>query len=680
MYFKDKDNTNIDDEFDDGNILSKILNILNKYKLIIIIALILIFVIVFILLFSNRKVTNYLALEGEEYITIYQNEDYIEPGYDAYNSKNQQLNNQVKVLTNIDTSKVGEYEITYSLGEITKTRKVKVIEKPKEYTYIYLKSVNDSINVYLKVGEEYIEPGYKVYSTTGKDYTSKVKVTGSVDTTKKGSYQLVYSLIDENGVTINETRTIIVMDSEIGLSLSTTEYTNKDITINVNVIDNYFEYLILPDGNKVNKSTYEYVVNQNGTYTFETRNKKGLTKEESITVSNIDKTEPTGTCTGKYGNGKTTLTINAKDSSGIRKYIIDNKSYMKNIITLYEEKKNANVTIQDNSGNTKTISCNITKDNLSGSVSSSSSSNKPSSSNNQQSSNAPTIVNIAKDGVLINITAQKKQADIAGYYFSYTNKRPNKNGAYVKTSNTTLQVARLPGTTYVWVEDTNGNISAYKTITIDNSVVINTKGKILQGTTLKTALERKGGSKTEFNKLIARSAMAAGLYTKEAAATTAVTLIGVLDKQYGVRLPYRAGGKNTYYGVSNIWGEKINDANYPYRGFDCDGFTHWSYFNAGLKIKVTTTKENYWYWDRIPFSKEEAEIGDIISQYKPTAHVKIIVGKTDTGFIVAHANGKSNGVWINVHPYTDTEGFTLIKGSEIASYYEKDTTSYPPAF
>ena len=304
MYFKDKDNTNIDDEFDDGSIFSKILNILNKYKLIIIIALILIFVIVFILLFSNRKVTNYLDLEGEEYITIYQNEDYIEPGYDAYNSKNQQLNSQVEVLTNIDTGKIGEYEITYSLGEITKTRKVKVIEKPKEYTYIYLKSVNDSINVYLKVGEEYIEPGYKVYSTTGKDYTSKVKVTGSVDTTKKGSYQLVYSLIDENGVTINETRTIIVMDSEIGLSLSTTEYTNKDITINVNVIDNYFEYLILPDGSKVNKSTYKYYINQNGTYTFKTINKKGLTKEESITVSNIDKTPPTGTCTGKYGNGK----------------------------------------------------------------------------------------------------------------------------------------------------------------------------------------------------------------------------------------------------------------------------------------------------------------------------------------------------------------------------------------
>ena len=425
MYFKDKDNTNIDDEFDDGSIFSKILNILNKYKLIIIIALILIFVIVFILLFSNRKVTNYLDLEGEEYITIYQNEDYIEPGYDAYNSKNQQLNSQVEVLTNIDTSKVGEYEITYSLGEITKTRKVKVIEKPKEYTYIYLKSVNDSINVYLKVGEEYIEPGYKVYSTTGKDYTSKVKVTGSVDTTKKGSYQLVYSLIDENGVTINETRTIIVMDSEIGLSLSTTEYTNKDITINVNVIDNYFEYLILPDGNKVNKSTYEYVVNQNGTYTFKTINKKGMTKETSIKVTNIDTEAPNGSCTLNYTNSGSVIVVDANDISGVRKYEYDGKYYMVGNIKLSTYVDKANVVIHDNAGNSRTISC--------------------------KSEAIPIITKISKDKTVVTIEAKKVDVDIVGYYFSYNNKMPDENGGYLAMNKTIIDVVRLVGTTYVWV-------------------------------------------------------------------------------------------------------------------------------------------------------------------------------------------------------------------------------------
>ena len=369
MYLRNKEDTNIDNEFKNKKSFSK--------KIILGVFVVLLLVTVLFIVINSKKTINYLELNGENEITIYQNEDYIEPGYDAYNSKNQKLNNQVEVLTNIDTSKIGEYEITYSLGEITKTRIVKVIEKPKEYTYIYLKSVDGSINVYLGLGEKYIEPGYKVYSTTGKNYEDKVKITGNVDTNKKGSYQLIYSLIDESGVTINETRTIIVMDSEIGLSLNTTEYTNKEITINVNVIDNYFEYLILPDGSRVTKSTYEYTVNKNGTYMFKTINKKGITKEESIEVTNIDKTNPTGTCTGKYGNGKTVLTVNAQDASGIRKYIIENKTYMKSPITIYEEKKSIKVTIEDKAGNINVIGCNINKTNTNPS-SSNPSSSKPS--------------------------------------------------------------------------------------------------------------------------------------------------------------------------------------------------------------------------------------------------------------------------------------------------------------
>ncbi len=39
------------------------------------------------------------------------------------------------------------------------------------------------------------------------------------------------------------------------------------------------------------------------------------------------------------------------------------------------------------------------------------------------------------------------------------NNLPNKNsGGYVATSNGSIEVVRLPGTTYVWVEDIYGNI------------------------------------------------------------------------------------------------------------------------------------------------------------------------------------------------------------------------------
>ena len=295
---------------------------------------------------------------------------------------------------------------------------------------------------------------------------------------------------------------------------------------------------------------------------------------------------------------------------------------------------------------------------------------KPSTSTDK---NKTHITSIDKDGILITVNAKVVDDSVSGYYFSYSSNKPTKEDGYLSTSNTNVDVVRLPGTTYVWVEDSNGNINGPETVTISSSSIINTKGTIIKGKTLSTVLTEKGSSTTEFNKLIARSVRAAGLYTPEAAATAAVTLVGVLDQEYNIRLPYRVGGKNNFYGVSGIWGQKISDT--EFRGFDCDGFTHWSYWNAGMKLDLSR-EHNYWYWDRIPFSKEEGEIGDIISQYVPNNHVKIIVGKTDTGFIVAHANGTSAGVWINVHPYSDTENFTIIKGSKIASYYEKD--SNPP--
>ena len=89
MYFQDsKKETNIDEEFENKDLPSKILKIFNKYKLFIILGIIaIILIIIMILLFTNKKVTNYLILNGEENIILYQNSDYIEPGYYAYNSK-----------------------------------------------------------------------------------------------------------------------------------------------------------------------------------------------------------------------------------------------------------------------------------------------------------------------------------------------------------------------------------------------------------------------------------------------------------------------------------------------------------------------------------------------------------------------------------------------------------------
>ena len=360
MYFNEnKKNTNIDNDFKQNKFN------FNKWKTPIIILGIIIFLItIIIFIFQKKEITNYyLILNGEENITLYQGIDYIEPGYNAHNSKNEDLTNEVIIKSTLDTNKIGEYQITYTIGNIIKTRTITIVEKPKEYTYIYLKTVNNDINVYLNIGEKYTEPGYQVFSSTGLDLTNQVKITGNVDTSKKGTYKLIYSVIDSNNITITAERNIIVMDTEINLSLNKTSYVNTDINIKILITDNYFDYMILPNGEKTTKTNLSYPVSTNGKYTFTVYNKKGNKKESSIEVTNIDKTPPTGSCSGSYKEGISSINITANDNIGIDKYVINNTKYTSNKITINSEIKTANITIYDKVGNTKNITCNLKNNN-----------------------------------------------------------------------------------------------------------------------------------------------------------------------------------------------------------------------------------------------------------------------------------------------------------------------------
>ena len=387
MYFKNKKNTNIDSEFEDGNSFFKILKLIYNYKNIFIIGLILIVLLIGIIIFLNFRVTNYLYLVGEDNITIYMGSDYIEPGYYAYNSKNVNLNNAVKIKSTLNTDKIGVYEITYSINDVVKKRRVIVVDKPQEYIYIYLKPVKNNIDIYLKKGDDYIEPGYQVFSSIGKTLNNEVKVTGRVDTSKVGNYKLVYSVVDSAGVTVSVSRTVIVMDADVRLSLSNNNYTKDDVNIEILVVDNYFDYIILPNGNKITDSSYSYKVSNNGIYKFMVYSKKGLMKEASIEIKNIDREAPTGSCEARINSNSSVITINAKDVSGIKKYSYNGKDYNSNMIKLSFSVDNASVTVYDNAGNSSVLNCKTIV------TVPASSSSKPASSSSKPSNTKPIIDN-----------------------------------------------------------------------------------------------------------------------------------------------------------------------------------------------------------------------------------------------------------------------------------------------
>lgn len=215
MYFKEKENTNIDEELQGKKGFD-----IKKYKplLLIICVVLIIFVIIIMVVNSMKKptpepvaVTTYsIELTGAKSMIITLGNDYIEPGYLAYDSNGNDLTNQVKVSSNINPNEVGNYEITYTVADKTEVRYIEIKEQSEE-TYIYLKGKK---NIYLSLSEKYNEPGYVAHDTIEGDVTKKVKVSGKVNNKQKGLYKIVYSYTNANNITTQVERNVIVGENK----------------------------------------------------------------------------------------------------------------------------------------------------------------------------------------------------------------------------------------------------------------------------------------------------------------------------------------------------------------------------------------------------------------------------------------------------------------------------------
>ena len=462
-------------------------------------------------------------LNGEKTITIYTGSNFKEPGFVAESSINGDISSYVKIDGEVNTKKPNTYKITYTLDYkgVTPTRTRKVIVKDKNDTTVskendeLVLTLNGSQNISILKGSEYKEKGAKAVDNKGKDISKKIKITGNVNTNIAGTYKVTYSIINSKNSSLELTRLVTVSDMSATITPNIQTATNSTITLNIAVKADKFSHIKLPNGQIVTTNNYNYQVGKNGKYSFEIYNTDKLAKKYTYEVKNIDKERPTGSCEVTQNAKETFITINAKDNVGIKNYVYNNNVYTTNKITTSETVTKAVVTIYDEANNQTQITC--------------------------QSKN-PIISKLTKDGVIITVESKKTSADIAGYYFSYNNQLPDKNsGGYIATNKEKIDLVRLAGTTYVWVEDKNGMISSPKTISIDNSALLLTresKYKILQKTTLEDYLKNKGWSIEELNKLIIRSVRAAGLYSPEAAATSAVALQTVLAQKYNLKLPY----------------------------------------------------------------------------------------------------------------------------------------------
>ena len=344
--------TNIDKLLKEKNI-----NINLKPILVIIILIVIVVTIIFLI--PKKKIEYFLTLNGDSDLVLYAGTEYIESGFNAYDSKGNNYNEEVIINGDINTSITGNYIISYQFKDITESRYITIIPETHKKTILGLYGKSLMI---IPLNSNFIDPGYYAIDSdyTNKEIEEKVQVTGLVDTSTKGTYKIIYTLVNDKGISYIKERTVIVTDSEFTLDYNPKEITNNEISITGLITNDYYEYLLLPNGEKETNRNITYKVTENNTYKFILYSKDGTSHEEEIKITNIDKKKPSGSCFGYYSNNKSIVTIYANDDNEIKQYEINGNTYINNKIELNGVYQSLNVIIYDKANNTEEITCTMT--------------------------------------------------------------------------------------------------------------------------------------------------------------------------------------------------------------------------------------------------------------------------------------------------------------------------------
>ena len=121
----------------------------------------------------------------------------------------------------------------------------------------------------------------------------------------------------------------------------------------------------LPNGQVTTKNMIEYSVNENGNYKFLIYDIENTYVTETVSVTNINRTAPSGSCNVIVYTNYADISVTASSSIGISgyKYIINNQETSYNSSFNYRVNNNSikivSVKVKDIIGNVKQIDCNI---------------------------------------------------------------------------------------------------------------------------------------------------------------------------------------------------------------------------------------------------------------------------------------------------------------------------------
>ena len=310
---------------------------------------------------SNKEITDYITLNGDEVIIVAKGMGFYDPGYKS--------NDLITVIGNVG-SEEGVYNIYYKTKNSNHMaiRKVIIIDNlniRSLFPYIALKGEEV---IYIVEGNIYNELGVTGKDTVDGDISSNVKIEGKVDTLVPGEYTITYILTNSRGYsnTIKRKVNVISQNSDlvVDYTISPEVDTNEEVSIKLSISGEYNK-IVYP--NKQEGRDLTYIINENGTYKFSVYDIYNRIIEKEIVIDNIDRTVPQGTCkaTLYYNKTEIKVTMSTKREISSYEYIIDgvssNSTQTNTYISTKVKPSSIKVKVKDSINNQNEIIC--TKEN-----------------------------------------------------------------------------------------------------------------------------------------------------------------------------------------------------------------------------------------------------------------------------------------------------------------------------
>ena len=160
-----------------------------------------------------------ITILGDNPTSVVQNTTYTDAGATAKDTIDGTVS--VKSISNVDTSTLGEYTITYTAtdkagNKSTDTRKVNVTLPPDTVAPVITILGDNPFEI--SQGETFADPG--ATATDDVDGVITVTPTGTVDMSTEGNYTITYKATDKAGNETNATRTVTVKPADVVWNVS----------------------------------------------------------------------------------------------------------------------------------------------------------------------------------------------------------------------------------------------------------------------------------------------------------------------------------------------------------------------------------------------------------------------------------------------------------------------------